>query len=118
MHEMSLAQAVLAEAERCLTPYGPCARVVRVKVQVGALRAVVPEALTFCFHVVAQETPAEDAVLDIEEIPLRTRCHRCGHEWLPDGVTFFCPLCDGPVEVLTGMELLLHSLQIDDGGDA
>jgi hydrogenase nickel incorporation protein HypA/HybF len=115
VHEMSLAQTVLAEVERCLEPYGSDARVVQVALQVGTLRAVIPQAMTFCFEVVTRGTRAQDAVLIIEEIALRTRCLDCGHEWLPDEAAFFCPRCDGPVEVLTGKELLLRSLVIDDG---
>jgi hydrogenase nickel incorporation protein HypA/HybF len=115
---MSLAQSVLVEVERCLEPYGPRSRAQRVTLQVGALRAVVPEAMRFCFEVVTHGTRAQDAVLDIEEVPLRTRCLHCGHEWQPEEVAFFCPRCDGPVEVLTGKELLLRTVEIDDGGDA
>lgn len=118
MHEMSLAQSVLTEVERCLEPYGPDARVVRVTLRVGVLRAVVPDAMRFCFKVVTKGTRAESAALAIDQVPLRTRCLHCGHDWRPVEVAFFCPRCDGPVEVLSGKELLLHSMEIDDGGGA
>jgi hydrogenase nickel incorporation protein HypA/HybF len=44
-------------------------RVVAVNVRVGDRSGVVPEALSFCFDVVAAETPLAGAQLVIEECP-------------------------------------------------
>jgi hydrogenase nickel incorporation protein HypA/HybF len=43
-------------------------RVVRITLEIGALAAVEPRAIAFCFDVVARGTAAEGAVLDI--VPL------------------------------------------------
>jgi hydrogenase nickel incorporation protein HypA/HybF len=114
MHEMSLAMNVMERVDRCLADFGPGARVARITLEVGRLRAVVPEALRFCFQVVSQETPAEDAQLIIEEIPVRVRCEPCDREWDLERVDFRCPDCRGPVATLTGRELLLRGIEVEE----
>ncbi|HEX5985934.1 MAG TPA: hydrogenase maturation nickel metallochaperone HypA [Nocardioides sp.] len=44
-------------------------RVVAVNVRVGDRSGVVPDAMSFCFDVVAAETPLAGAALVIEECP-------------------------------------------------
>lgn len=111
---MSLAMNVMERVERCLADFGPDARVARITLEVGRLRAVVPEALRFNFQVVSQDTPAEDAQLIIEEIPVRVRCEPCDKEWTVERVDFLCPDCAGPVRTLTGKELLLRSIEVEE----
>ncbi len=77
MHEMAIAQSVLDIVLDECRLHGIVV-VERIAVQVGALAAVVPEALTFCFQVVAQGTPAEKAVLAIETVPVVMHCPLCG----------------------------------------
>ncbi len=112
---MTLAADVVAEVERCLGDFEPGASVVSVTLQVGRLRAVVPDALAFCFEVVSKGTPVEGARLVIEQMAVRLRCAPCGNEWTATEAEFMCPACEGPVEVLQGKELLLRAIEIDDG---
>lgn len=115
MHEMTLAMNVVEEVERCLTELGPDARVNSVTLQVGGLRAVVPEALSFCFEAASTGTKVEGALLIIEQIPVRVRCARCEREWTVEQVEFMCPTCEGPVQLLHGKELLLRAIEVEDG---
>ena len=115
MHEMTLAMNVVEDVERCLADLGPGARVVSVTLQVGGLRAVVPEALSFCFEAAATATKVEGARLVIEEIPVRVHCARCESEWTVTEVAFMCPNCEGPVRLLQGKELLLRAIEVEDG---
>lgn len=93
----------------------------RISVQVGALAAVVPEALRFCFHVVAQGTPAEHAALDIETVPVVMRCPLCGELFEMEDRLDMCPQC-GPVvsglSLISGREMTVMSIEgrgKDDG---
>ncbi len=114
MHEMSLACTVVEEVERVLDECGPKARAISVRLEVGRLRAVVPEAMEFCFEAAALGTRAEGARLIIDQIPIRVRCETCDDEWTLESVEFFCPACDGGVSVLSGKELLLRTIEIED----
>ena len=111
---MSLAMNVMERVDRCLADFGPGARVARITLDVGRLRAVVPEALRFSFQVVSQDTAAEGARLVIHEIPVHVRCEPCDREWDLERVEFLCPGCGGPVRTLTGKELLLRSIEVEE----
>lgn len=117
MHEMTLAINVVEEVERCLEEFDPAARVMTVTLEVGGLRAVVPEALSFCFEIASSGTRADGARLIIEEIPVEVRCDRCERQWVVSDVEFQCPTCEGAVKVLSGKELLLRGIEVDDGAD-
>ncbi|HZK48364.1 MAG TPA: hydrogenase maturation nickel metallochaperone HypA, partial [Thermoleophilia bacterium] len=116
-HEMTLAANVVEEVERCLVDLAPGARVTSVTLEVGALRAVVPEALSFCFEVASSGTRVEGARLVIQEIPVEVHCDRCERQWVIHEIGFLCPACDGTVRLLRGKELLLRAIEVDDGLD-
>ena len=63
MHELALATEVVS----ICTARADGARVVRVRLEVGRLAAVLPDALRFCFDACAHGTPVEGAALDIIE---------------------------------------------------
>ncbi|HVW28726.1 MAG TPA: hydrogenase maturation nickel metallochaperone HypA [Polyangiaceae bacterium] len=76
MHELGLALEVVD----CVQARAPGARVKRVVLEVGALTAVLPDALRFCFDLSTEGTPLKGASLDIIERPGRARCRACGSE--------------------------------------
>ena len=64
MHELAIAESVVATVlERT---GGRQVSVVRLRV--GRLSGVVPDALTFCFELATAGTPLEGATLEIEEV--------------------------------------------------
>lgn len=90
-------------------------RVVRVAVRVGALSAVVPQALTFSFDLVKEGTVAAEAVLAIEEVPLRGRCQDCGAEGEMDGPLDRCRACGSSrMEIVAGRELTIDYIETDE----
>jgi hydrogenase nickel incorporation protein HypA/HybF len=60
VHELAVAQAIVAAAER----HAEGRPVSVVGVRVGRLRQVVPEYLSFCFEVAAKETLCEGPELE------------------------------------------------------
>ncbi|HOK20531.1 MAG TPA: hydrogenase maturation nickel metallochaperone HypA, partial [Thermosynergistes sp.] len=91
----------------------------RVTLKVGKLRQVVPEVMVFCFEAASKGTPVEGASLEIEEVPLASRCTRCGREWSDSESLGLCPFCgSADVDVVQGMELLLESVEVElDGAE-
>jgi len=77
MHEMSIAERVvqMLEEQALVQRYS---RVKRVWLEIGPLAAVEPESLRFCFDAVTRGTLAEQAQLDIIELPGEARCQDCG----------------------------------------
>ena len=111
MHELALAEAIVAIAEE----HAGARRVARVELAVGGLRQVVPEALAFAFDLVAAGTPVEGAELVIEEVPVCVRCARCAAESEAREFPLACASCGSvDVEVVAGDELLVESLELEE----
>jgi hydrogenase nickel incorporation protein HypA/HybF len=66
-------------------------QVTRVMVEVGVAAGIEPDALRFCFDVVAEGTPARGAELAIERIALQARCRECACEFEPVRLVSPCP---------------------------
>ncbi|MGW9206182.1 hydrogenase maturation nickel metallochaperone HypA/HybF [Embleya sp. NPDC055664] len=106
MHEMSIALAVIEQVEAVAARTGERAALT-VRLRVGELAGVVPDALAFAFEVARAETVLRDAELVVEGVPGRARCGVCAVEWAvgvpPD---LCCPECAGAsTELLCGREL-------------
>jgi hydrogenase nickel incorporation protein HypA/HybF len=111
MHELAIAEAVLAIAAR----HAEGRRVTRIELTVGALRQVVPSALEFSFEIAAQGTAAEGAALAIETTPARGRCRACATESDQHAFPMTCPRCGGlAIEPCGGDELVVAALECDN----
>ena len=108
MHELAITQSVVdAVTERTGT-----APVTVVRLRVGRLAGVVPDAMRFCFELVTAGTPLEGAELEIEEPEGRGRCRTCGAEFpLPD-LVLLCDCGSADVEILAGRELAIASVEL------
>ncbi len=117
MHELAIAQNVLDVVLEEVRRHG-LVRVTSIRLQVGALAAVVPDALTFCFEMVSQQTMAAGARLDIDTIPVVLRCARCLEIFTVDDNKFLCPQCQEPViDLVSGRELLVASIEGETGDE-
>ncbi|MDH6121636.1 hydrogenase nickel incorporation protein HypA/HybF [Kitasatospora sp. GAS204A] len=106
MHEMSIAVAVVEQVERAAREHGATG-VEAIRLQVGELAGVVPQALEFCFELACAGTVLAGGTLGVEAVPARASCARCAREWAvgmpPD---LGCPSCPGVAgELLSGREL-------------
>jgi hydrogenase nickel incorporation protein HypA/HybF len=111
MHELSIASAIVAIAER----HAAGRRVAAVEVRVGHLRQVVPDSLAFAFELVAEGTALEGAELVLREVPAAGRCRACATEGPLTAFPLRCEACGGlDVEVIRGEELLVDSLELEE----
>jgi hydrogenase nickel incorporation protein HypA/HybF len=108
MHEMALTQS-LVEA---VCEHAAGRRVHSVKLEVGALCAVVPDAMTFCFELATEGTVADGARLDVDILPGAARCRSCdAHFELTDPI-LLCLCGSADVEVLAGRDLKILSMEV------
>lgn len=115
MHEMSIALEVVGQVESADPPDG-AGPVTRVRLRVGELAGVVPDALRFCFSLACEGTVLEGADLVVDPVPGRARCTPCTAEW-PTGMPpqLCCPACGGATsELLSGRELEIVSVRWAD----
>jgi len=76
MHELSIMESALDLALDQAQKAG-ATRVHVVRLRIGTLSGVVPEALQFAFEALTPGTLAEGAALDIENIPAKFWCSAC-----------------------------------------
>ncbi len=113
MHEMGLATEIVRIVTESIPGDMVDPKVERVNLKVGRLAAVVPHSLKFCFDIAAKDGPVEGAELVIEEIGVSARCNDCKNRWDIDEPAFQCPRCNGgSIEVLTGRELDIESIEL------
>jgi hydrogenase nickel incorporation protein HypA/HybF len=110
MHELGISRNVVAIAAEAAQGR----RVRRIILEIGKLSGVVPDALYFCFDVVAQGTLAEGAVLEIREIEGRARCMACRNEFDTPSLITACRCGCRRLSRLSGEELNVKSIQIEE----
>ena len=93
------------------------ARVLEVRLRVGALASVIPESLEFCWGIVSEGTPLEGSRLVVNLLPVVVHCESCGQDAELEGVqSFRCSRCGEPcAEIRQGRELEIDSIEIEDG---
>jgi hydrogenase nickel incorporation protein HypA/HybF len=104
VHELSVCQAIADT----VTERAAGRPVDHVRVRIGALRQVVPDALAMCWEILTDATELEEASLEIEEVPAVIGCTRCGQNTTLDLPIFVCSVCGSDdVAILSGEEFLL-----------
>jgi hydrogenase nickel incorporation protein HypA/HybF len=113
MHELSVAHAVVTTVVDAL-PSGDT-RVLQVRLRIGELSGIVPQALEFAYDVAAQGTPLADAALLIERSPIVIDCPTCGDQAITSAQDFRCPVCQVPCGiVIGGKELEILDITLDE----
>ena len=112
MHELSIAKSIFEAIDAEMTKCG--AKELRsLKVRIGELTAVDPEALKFAFDSCTTKTHMQGATLIIEEVALTARCAECATEFPVIDYGNRCPRCNSAsVERLTGTELDIISMEV------
>lgn len=112
VHELSLCHAIAGAVK----PHAGGRHVDVVRVQVGALRQVVPESLEFCWSLVCQhlDDGMADAELQLEFVPAEVACQTCRQSTqIQSRWSVCCPECgSADVEVLRGNEFLVTSVDV------
>jgi len=116
MHELSIVTSIVESVTETLNSY-PGARVLEVRLRVGALASVIPESLEFCYGIASEGTPLEGSRLVVNVLPVVMHCAACGLDVELKGVqSFRCPRCGEPSsDMRQGRELEIDSIEIDDG---
>lgn len=113
MHEMSIAESVLQIIEDTARAEG-CARVKAVWLEIGQLAAVEKESLRFCFDVVARDSVARDARLEIIETAGQGWCMECARNVAVTSRYEPCPGCGSfQIEVTGGDEMRVRELEVE-----
>lgn len=108
MHELAIAENVVSLVlERT---EGHAVRVVRLRL--GRLSGVVPDALLFCFELATSGTPLQSATLEIDEEDGRAHCRTCGVDFVLEDAFLLCDCGSADVHVMSGRELMVTSVEV------
>jgi hydrogenase nickel incorporation protein HypA/HybF len=109
MHEMGITQSVVA----IVAEQAAGRKVTRVTLEIGKLAAIMPDAIRFCFDVVAKGSALDGAALDIVEIPGRARCLDCGSDIVLTEIFGRCGCGSRRLERISGEELNIKSMEVE-----
>lgn len=88
-------------------------KIVSMKLRIGALSGVVPDALAFAFDLTTQGTMAAGARFDYEVTPVRCACPNGCPDFEPPAFVYECPVCGAfSSRILQGRELDLVQLEV------
>jgi hydrogenase nickel incorporation protein HypA/HybF len=84
-----------------------------VRLDVGALSGVVPEAMQFCYELIIGGTSLEGSTLVIEQMPGAAHCRSCGQDFALDSLILLCSCGSADVELIAGRELRVLSVEME-----
>lgn len=115
MHELSIATSIVESVTESAAAY-PGARVLEVRIRVGALASVVEDSLQFCWGIVTEGTDLENSKLVVHTLPIVIHCASCNTDSeLPGVQSFHCPRCGQiAADLRQGRELDIESIEIED----
>lgn len=111
MHEWSIVEALIGEAERQASLHG-ASRVHRLQVRVGALSGVEIPLLERAFEAFRERSRCAGAALEVEAVPARWHCPRCAEDLAPGGL-LRCARCGGPARLASGDEIVLARIELE-----
>ena len=119
MHELSIATSIVESVSESAAAY-PGARVLEVRLRVGALASVVEDSLQFCWTIVTEDTPLAGSKLVVHTLPVVVHCSACSADCEISGVqNFHCPRCGQiAADFRQGRELEIESIEIEDDPEA
>jgi hydrogenase nickel incorporation protein HypA/HybF len=108
MHELAITQSVVdMVVERTA---GRQVSVVRL--EVGGLSGVVPDAMEFCYELLISGTPLEGSTLVIDQTRGAAHCRSCGRDFALSDLILLCPCGSAEVDVVAGRELKVRSVEL------
>ncbi len=108
MHELAIAESVVSSVlERCGDQ-----DVCLVRLRIGRLSGVVPDALRFCFELATAGTPLAGAGLEIEEVGGRAHCRTCSADFEMVDAFLLCECGSADVQLLSGRDLSVTSVEV------
>ncbi len=113
MHELSVVRSIIELATEAIRDAN-AVRAIAVRIRVGALAGVAPEALVFCYDVAARGTPLEGSHLVVEVVPVVLHCPTCDRDAVVADISrFACPACGTPTaDVRSGRDLEIESVEV------
>jgi len=112
MHEMTICESIIGqlEDERLRRGFGT---VKRLRLEIGMLSCLDPEALRYAFEISTRETFLDGMTLEIDRPPGQAKCLDCGAEAEISSRLDSCPACGGShLDASGGAQMRLIEMEI------
>jgi hydrogenase nickel incorporation protein HypA/HybF len=114
MHELSIALELVARLQRLLEEEG-ARGVHEVRLTVGLLSGVDPDALEGALPLAVADTPLEGARWIVTPVEPEVDCPACGRRSRPEAPFPICAHCGSPeAAIVAGRDLLIESVTLTD----
>ena len=113
MHELPVTKSIVeTTCKECLG--AGFRKVTVINVVIGELSSIVGESVQMYLEIVAKDTPAEGAALNIRRVGAQLECGSCGNKF-EHNKTFNCPACGGESRLIrgTGIEFYIESIEAE-----
>jgi len=116
VHELSLITDLLCQVKKVVAENGGFTEDIRIiRVTVGRLSGVEPEALRFAFITTITDSPFALAELEITMQEPALHCRVCGSKNEVTAVKLVCPDCGSQdIEIEAGRDFLLTSIDVEE----
>lgn len=108
MHELSITQSIVD----AVVGHVDGRKVTLVRLRVGRLSGMVPDAVRFCFELLTEGTSLAGCDLQIDEPDGHAACRTCSSRFTLDDLILLCPCGSADVEILSGRELSVASVEV------
>ncbi len=121
MHEFTVASMIVERVRVEASKHG-AKKVRKVEVKLGELTLVNPEQLKFNYEVLSQDPLLKGSELIVKVVSGEVSCRECGFHGKPryrDDPSlhlfpmFSCPICESPVEVVKGREIVISRITLE-----
>ncbi len=113
MHEMSIVQSLLSIVEEEMVKNN-ATTLKSVRVKIGKMSGIVPEALSTCFDILISKTDMRGTVLKMDIAPLIGYCRKCKEDFEVIEYNFSCPECNSTdIDIISGREMNIVEIEVD-----
>lgn len=113
MHELAVSQDIIAQVENIAREHGAVS-VHQITLEIGPLSGVEPALLQAAFPIACAGTVAENARLEINEIPVKVKCRSCASISTVSTNNLTCQACGAwQTDLISGDEMLLKRIEMD-----
>ncbi|MCX8093190.1 MAG: hydrogenase maturation nickel metallochaperone HypA [Candidatus Goldbacteria bacterium] len=113
MHEVSIAEEIKNVVIKKLNENNG-KKVKKIKLLIGEMTTIVPEALQFALTIVSENTPMEDCKVKIKVLKTKARCNLCYKEFFIRDNNFLCSKCKThEIEIIQGREMIIQSVEME-----
>ncbi len=113
MHELSVAESIWNVLQDEIKKLGDV-KLISVKIVIGELSGVVPDALDFYLNLLKDDMGQPDTTFIYKYVPVKFQCQQCGHTFTVDKPLFACPKCgSSDVKIISGNEFYIDEIEVE-----